>query len=182
MNLGAVLSKIQMGSQFRKEITVANVVFELGVLTFDEEQRTDSIANAEGMDFSVFLNKTRQQILSYAIRKIDGEEIPDVVHLEDGGTQEKPLYLRDMISKMPIKVVDQLYDAYVDLKDESDESLERSMKYNWHKTPEQRENERKEKEEEAKQEALESEKKKEDEEKIEFKKVEEDKNPVTKNE
>jgi hypothetical protein len=76
--------------------------------------------------------------------------------------------VREFLITLPDKIVEQLFDVYVDLKDQSDSTLTAQLKYDWFKTPEQREKEKAAPKEEAPKEATEE--KKED---IKFRKIEE---------
>jgi len=175
------LSKIKDKLDYRKSVEVDSILIEIGLLNVYEEQKL----NAEKMDESdtdgtIYLNEIKKKVLSYAIKKIGGELIPNIV--EETKNNEvikkvKEVYLLEQLSQFPTALIDYIFDAYIDLKDESDTKFKDVFKFDWYKTPEQREEERKVKQEELrKQEEKESNNKKENEEDkpIVFKKLKEE--------
>jgi len=148
MSLDEILGGIKKQLIFTKEAEVAGIKFILGVLSLEEEQKASSLPN-EDDDGMAYYNEMRKHILSYAIRQVNGEEIPSVVETAEGDakvTKEKSIYLREFLSSLPGHITDQLFDIYIDLREESESDVEKDVKYNWFKTPEQREKEREEQE------------------------------------
>jgi hypothetical protein len=150
MGLADVFQAIQKKLNYTKDIEISGIKFELGLLSFEQEMKSESIPQ-DDMDPLVYFNETRLQTLSYAVKSINGESVPEVVEIKTGDKTEKiqgSLFVKASISKLPLKITEQLFDAYIDHKDESEASLDKELKYTWFKTPEQREEERKKKTEE----------------------------------
>jgi len=145
MGLSDVFQAIQKKVTFSKEVEISGVKFVLGLLTFEQEMKTEAVPQ-ENMDPLVYYNETRRYTLSHAIKSVDGEVVPDIVEVKTGDKIEKVqgvIYLRGFISTLPVKMVEQLFDAYIDIKDEFEGMLDKELKYTWFKTPEQRDAERK---------------------------------------
>lgn len=139
------IRKLQMKFQYRTEAEIAGVKFGLQVLSLNEEQRVQSTPS-ENMEGMAFYSEMQKAMLSYAIRQVDDEELPDVVEEEgpDGKprSKERPVYVRELLDTLPNKVTDTLFDVYVDLREQKEEEINNSLSYSWYKTPEQREVER----------------------------------------
>jgi len=147
MGLPDVFLSIQKSLSFRKIVEVSGIKFELGVLTFEEELKSESFPQGD-VDPLAYYNETRRYTLSHAIKGINGEAVTDVIEVKNGDKTEKiqgSLYVKSMLSALPVKMVEQLFDAYIDIKDELENMLDKDLKYNWFKTPEKREEERKNK-------------------------------------
>ena len=151
MGLSDVLLSIQKKFDFKKAVEISGIKFELGILTFEEELKSESFPQGD-TDPLAYYNETRRYTLSHAIKSINGEAIPAVVETKNGDKTDKmqgSLYVKGILSSLPVKMIEQLFDAYVDLKDEFEGMLDKELKYNWFKTPEQRDEERKNKSTEA---------------------------------
>ena len=136
-----------------KKAVIGGIEFDISILSFDQEQKINSFPEEEENPIA-FYDKTKTKVLSYAINSIDGYEIPDIVEIGEGdekSTKEKSLYLVDLLSKLPHKIVDMLFEVYIDFKDQSERNIDEEIKYEWFKTPEEREKERKEKQKKARQ-------------------------------
>jgi hypothetical protein len=147
MNLVDVFQSIKAKLSFSKVVEIAGIKFELSLLSFEQETKTDYMPQ-DDVDPVAFFNENRLRTLSYAVKSVNGEVISDVVELVVDGKPEKiqgSLFVKDLLSKLPVKLIEQLFDVYVDLKEQTDASLEKDLKYNWFKTPEKREEERKNK-------------------------------------
>jgi len=145
MGLTDVFQAIQKKFSFSKVVEISGIKFELSILSFDQEQKSESFPQGDA-DPLAYYNETRRYTLSHAIRSIDGEIVPEVVETKNGGKTEKiqgSLYVKGVLSSLPVKIVEQLFDAYVDIKEEYESMLDKELKYNWFKTPEQRDAERK---------------------------------------
>jgi NACalpha-BTF3-like transcription factor len=150
MGLTDVFQAIQKSLSSTKSAEISGIKFEIGLLSFEEETKTDSFPQ-EDIEPLMYYNKMRIQTLSYAIKNINGEPVPAIVDVKNGDIVEKKqgsLFVKEFISTLPVKIVEQLFDIYIDLKEESEAALEKEIKYNWFKTPEQREEEAKKKKEE----------------------------------
>lgn len=165
MSLDDVLKSIQKKFGFQKKIEIDGISFDIAVLSYDEDMKAASIPEESTKDPLVYYNETRRQILSYSIRSINGEEIPEIVKIDDKVSKERGVYVKEFLAKVPPKVIDQLFEAYIDLRDEAEKKLNDSLKYDWYKTPEARDEERKKKreEEEAEKKKAEEEAKKKEE-------------------
>lgn len=159
MSLDDVLAKINKVLDFRKEGTFAGIKFELHILSLQEEQLLNEIDSDE-MDGVAYFNEMRKTALSYAIRKIDDEEIPDIVKTKDASgadvTKERAVYIREILNRFPNKLIETLFEMYVDLREEAEHKMDSEIEYKWFKDPDIREQERKKAAQEAMKEIAES--------------------------
>jgi hypothetical protein len=147
MGLPDVFQSIQKKLNFRKVVEISGIKFELGILTFEEELKSESFPQGD-TDPLAYYNETRRYTLSHAIKGINGETVTEVVEVKNGDKTDKiqgSLYVKNLLSTLPVKMIEQLFDAYIDIKDEFESMLDKDLKYNWFKNPEQREEERKNK-------------------------------------
>ena len=156
MSLFDVVKSMEDSFSFKQKAIVKGIQFEISLLNYEQDQMISSIPD-EDDDALSFYDKTRAQILSHAIISIDNEMIPDIVETKEGEkiiTKERAIYVRELLKKIPPKIVEKLFEIYIDFKEETDKNLEEDVQYQWYKTPEQRQKEReqKEKEEESKEE------------------------------
>jgi len=154
------LKKLQMKFNYRTEAEIGGVKFGLQILSLKEEQKVQSIPT-DDMDGITFFNEMQKGMLSYAIRSIDGEELLDIIEEDvtsDGAksSKERAIYVRELLEGLPNKVTESLFEVYVDLREQKEEEITKSLTYSWYKTPEQRDTERKEKEKEAEEAAKET--------------------------
>lgn len=150
MSLQDVIKSLENALTFKKEAAINGVSFELALLNYEQDQMIQAFPE-DTDDPLTFYDKTRAQILSYSIVKINGECIPDIVEVNVEGkieTKEKPIYVRDFLKKIPPKMVEKLFEIYIDFKDETDNRINGEVEYTWYKTPEQRKEEREKKEKE----------------------------------
>jgi hypothetical protein len=145
MSIFDVIKSLEEKFSYKKEVTVSDINFELTILSYGQDQLISAFP--EGSDDPLsFYEKTRLQILSYSIVRINGEIIPEIVEVKKGDkteTKEKAIYLREQLSKLPPKVLDKIFDVYIDFKDEVESNIDKNVEYQWYKTPEVREVERK---------------------------------------
>lgn len=178
-----ILSRVNQALDFRKEAEISGVKFGLRLLTLAEEQILGSI-DTENLDGMSYFNETRKTALSYAIYKIDGEEVPKIVETtdEDGNTvtKERSVYLREFLDNTPTKLTDELFEMYVDLREQAETELGKAIKYDWYKDPAVREKERQEAADKALKESEDESEKASGEDDIELTKVEEPAEPETK--
>ncbi|MBD3260227.1 MAG: hypothetical protein GF334_00890 [Candidatus Altiarchaeales archaeon] len=149
--LQSKLESILKRLDYRKETEFSGIKFEMSLLNISDEQKMNAIDfGGEEDDGLLYFNEMRKSILSHAIRKIDGEEIPDVVSIpsdedgKEGVTKERAIYLREFLDKLPTAVTEHLFEVYVDLKEEAEDKFGDNVKYEWFKTPEVREKENEE--------------------------------------
>lgn len=145
MSLDQILKDVQEKFSCRKTVTIRGIEFVIGILDYDENQKVSSLPD-DDVDPMVYMNDIRRQTLAYAIKSINGEEIPDVVQIGEGESKEKAIFIKEFLGRFPMKLTDQLFDAYVDVKEQSDKEIETEMQFEWFKTPEQRQKEREEEE------------------------------------
>jgi hypothetical protein len=139
----SIISKVS----YSKEAEISGIKFKLKPLTFEEDQKISSYPD-EGENPIVFYDKTKIKILSYSIYEINEEKIPDIIETKEGDktvTKEKSIYLVEKLSTIPTKITDSLFDIYIDFKEEIEKKISKEIKYDWFKTPEQRDQERKDK-------------------------------------
>lgn len=149
MPLADVLKSLEEKISFKKDATIGGIKFGLSLLTYEQDQTVSSFPE-ESEDPMTFYERTRIQVLSYAIKSIDNESIPEIVGVSVGDkeeTKERAIYIKELLKKLPQKVIDKLFEVYIDFKDEIDTKLNNDMEYKWYKTPEERKMERKFKEE-----------------------------------
>jgi len=164
MNLNEVIDSVKKALSFYKEIEIMGVKYGLGILTIEEETKANTDASNGNFEGIAFINNLRRNILSYAIKNIADTVFGDIIEVEEGGTivkQERAIFMKNFINKVPTDLTDHLFEAYIDLKEETEEKMKSEIKYNWYKTPEVR---KKEIEDRMK-------KNKEEEEEIKFKEV-----------
>jgi hypothetical protein len=144
MSLSSIIHSMEEAFSFHKDVNISGFKFELTILNYEKDQMISAFS-LNNEDPLAFYEKTRMSILSHAITKISDEKIPDIVEEDIGDkiiTKERPIYLRDLLKRMPPKIVEKLFDIYIDFKDEVDNKLDKDIEYKWYKTPEQREKER----------------------------------------
>lgn len=186
MSLFDVVKSMEDKFSFKKQATVKGIKFDILLLNYEQDQMINSIPD-EGENALSFYDKTRAQILSHAIIGIDDERIPDIIEVKEGEktvTKERAIYVRELLKKIPPKIVEKLFEIYIDFKEETDKNLEEDVEYQWYKTPAQREKEReqKEKEEESKEDEIheeETENTEEEEKPIVFTEIKEKEEPDT---
>lgn len=151
MAIAESLKKLQMKFVCRKDVTIAGNKYTLQVLSLREEQRVQSLPS-EDVEGIAFFNEMQKSVLAHALRAVDGEEIPDIIELDDQDgkkvTKERPIYVREILDSLPSAILDNLFQVYADMRDEKEQEINSSLTYSWYKTPKQREEERKRKDEE----------------------------------
>jgi hypothetical protein len=143
MALTDVFQAVQKSLSFKKTAEISGIKFELGLLSFEEEIKAESLPQ-EGVDPLAYYNEARLQTLSYAVKSINGEDVPSVVDIKEGEASVKKqgsIVVKEFLSSLPLKIIDKLFEVYTDLKDQTEEDLQGKVKYNWFKTPEQRKEE-----------------------------------------
>lgn len=148
MDFEKSLSKLKESMEFSKEITLGDLKLTLRVLSLKEELKLNKMLDAIEEESSPELNDWKKIVISMSICAIDGVKLPSVIEVGEEKT-EKGLYLREFLEEVPSQVIDTLFAVYIDLKEESETSLEKSVTYNWFKDPEVREEETKKRLEEA---------------------------------
>jgi len=150
MSISDSLKNLQSKFILRKDAEISGTKFTLQVLAFKDERKIQSLPTGEEVDGVAFFNEMQKGLLSYAIRAVDGDEIPETVDVvgSDGAksTKERAIYMREVLESLPSSVIDHLFQAYVDLRDQKENEVTSSLSYKWYKTPEQRDDERRKRE------------------------------------
>lgn len=143
MSIKDVLASVKKSFQFHKEVTIKGNRYEVSVLTMGQEKKVNAHLEAINQDDSLeYLNDLRVSVLSESITAVNGEHIDTVVKDVDKDgkdvEKDKAIYVREFLTELPATVITELFDSYVDVKEQSDDILKKEMKYDWFKTPEQR--------------------------------------------
>lgn len=122
------LEKIVSSTNRTKEIQVLDTKLTIRLLTASEEMQVqDAIANLEGLNF---LLKTKQETLSHAIIRIDDDEIPEEVEVENSIKVQKTIFLKTkFLVSVPQSAVDSMFQAYLVLQLESQDDAKNQIKY-----------------------------------------------------
>lgn len=155
MGLMDLLESIKDSVDVRKTVEIRGHKIVIGLLTLEDEQKINAKdSETDGLEGVAYVNAIRKNLLSYSIRSVDGEEIPDYIEHEqeiaqEDGTvdkkvirMEKALFLKKFLSNFPVQVIDTLFDVYVDIREESEVKINKEIKYEWFKNPEIRAKER----------------------------------------
>lgn len=152
MSLSDVIKSLEEKLTFKKKAVISGISFEIALLNYEQDQMINAYPD-EGDDPISYYEKTRAKVLSYALISIDGESFPPIVEIREGDkvtTKEKAIYIREILKKLPPKIVEKLFEVYIDFKDETDTRLNTEVEFQWYKTPEQRKEEREKMEKEEK--------------------------------
>lgn len=122
------LEKIVQSTNRIKEVQVLDTKLTIRLLTASEEMQVqDAIASLDGLNF---LLKTKQETLSHCIIKIDGEEIPSEVEVENGVKIQKTVFMKNsFLSSIPQSAVDSIFQAYLVLQLEGQDDTKNQIKY-----------------------------------------------------
>ena len=145
MSLKDVFSSVKESFRFKKEVIIKGTAYELTVLTMGQERKVnaflESMEKAETMEY---LNELRRSIVAESLTAINGEALGKTIKVEENGKEvekDKAIAMKDFLNELPTTVISDLFDMYVDIKEQSEEILKKEMKYDWFKTPEQRDKE-----------------------------------------
>jgi hypothetical protein len=143
-----VLDSVKKSLDFKKEVEIFGVTYTIKILSLTEEQKANSDDELENLEGSDFMNRLRINVLSYAIEGINDQHLDPIVEIEekngDVTKKERSIFLRELLSDLPTDMVELLFDAYVDIKEEAESKLKERMNYKWFKDPKVREQEMKE--------------------------------------
>jgi hypothetical protein len=162
MSIKDVLASVKSSFTFKKEVKIAGNSYELSVLSMEQEKKVNGYLDGLNQEDSVnYLNELRKSLLSESITAINGTTVDKVVSDVDIEGKEikkdKAIFLKEFLSDLPSIVIAQLFDAYVDVKEQQEDMLKKEMKYDWFKTPAQREKELEEETKKQEEEAKKSE-------------------------
>lgn len=144
MSLDDLLKKVEKNFSFRKDCKVNGTKFTLGLLDFDESIKLSELSEGEdgeggeSKDPLGYYNKVMRRTLSYAIKAVDDEEIPEIVETEVNGKKaniSRPVYLRNFLDRMPSTVISNIFEVYIDFKAEIDNKLKDNLEYDWFEEP-----------------------------------------------
>lgn len=146
MSLKEVFSAVKDSFKFKKDVTIKGVTYELTVLSMGQERKVNLILDSLEKDDSLeYLNELKKSIVAESITAINGEVLGATITDKDKTGKEvekdKAIFMKELLNDMPSGIITELFDAYIDTKDQSDDMLKKDMKYDWFKTPEQREKE-----------------------------------------
>jgi len=145
MSLKEIFSSVQDSFKFKKEITINGAIYELTVLSMGQERKVNAfLETLEKEDTMEYLNELRRSIVAESLTAINGEALGKIVKVEENGKEvekDKAIAMKEFLNELPTTVVSDLFDTYVDVKEQSEDIFKKEMKYDWFKTPEQREKE-----------------------------------------
>lgn len=163
MALDDILKAVKKKLDYQKEAEVDGVKYVLSVLTLKEEQSLNAIPATDEESGLAYFNDMRKTLLSFAIKGIEKEAIPDIIETKDEKGElvkkERAVHIRSFLDTLPATVIESLFEIYVDLREEVENNISKTVKYKWFKDPEVREKEREEKEKKAAELAAATEKK-----------------------
>jgi hypothetical protein len=122
------LEKIVSSATKTKDVTVDDIKLTIRLLTSAEEVLVqDAISSLDGL---MFLLRTKNETLSYAIKKIDGEDLPDEIEIENGVRIQRNIFLKNrFLSSLPQPSLDSIFQAYLVLQLESQEETKKNIKF-----------------------------------------------------
>lgn len=142
------INEITKKMSYRKTIEIEGIKVTLAILSVSEEQRVNAEDEEdESLEGMPYINEIRKKVLAHSIKAIDGNDLPDIIEYEKDGKivkQTRELFLSDFLSKLPTAGLDIIFEAYADLKDEINDSMDGKIRVNWYLTPEERERKREE--------------------------------------
>jgi len=156
------LNNIKSKVLYTKEVDFLGSTISLRLLTMEDEGRLSKYDASTDPDNSSgdYFSEIKKILLANAINSIDGEVVPEIVILSNSGDKDirktKELFLVDYLSSIPSVLVDNLFEAYLDFKEECGAKITEDFKWEWYKTPEEREEEYKKKLKKSKEEPEES--------------------------
>ena len=146
MSLKEVLSSVKESLKFSKPVNIKGTTYVLSVLDMGQEKKVNAYLDGLDQEDSVgYLNELRKSVLAESIIAINGEVLGKVV--KDANTEgvevdkDKAIVVKEFLSNLPATVVTEMFDAYIDVKEQQDDMLKKEMKYDWFKTTDQREKE-----------------------------------------
>jgi hypothetical protein len=122
------LEKIVVSATRTKDIVVGDIKLTIRLLTSSEELSVqDAISQLDGL---TYLLRTKNETLSYAIQKIDDEEIPQEVEIDGGVKVQKQVFLKNrFLSSLPQTSVDSIFQGYLVLQLESQDAMKKNVKF-----------------------------------------------------
>jgi len=149
MGLFESLEKIKKKVNRTKDVDFFGSSVTLRILTAKEEDNVSNLEGEEKVEVQQIISNMRKNILAYALHAVDGEVFPDVIVSKDSEGNEKKqtkfIFVLEYLSTLSTSFVDSLFDSYLDFKEESNKEVLDNFKWEWYKTPEQREKEYEEK-------------------------------------
>lgn len=129
--LAQKIEKLQTVVTLEKEVDVGDLKFTLRPLTTVEEIALHEMANERQDQGINYLTIIKQGSLGFAIHKIDGEVIPDVVEITPGKERlNKHLFIKKkIIEPMSQAAIDTLFNAYLILNIELQKKIQETIKF-----------------------------------------------------
>jgi hypothetical protein len=145
MSLNDVFSAAKDSFKFKKFVTIKDVKYGIAVLNMGQEKKVNAYLETLKQDDTVeYLNELRRAIVSEAIVSIGDEIFGKTIKVTIDGKEvekDKAIAIKEFLMDLPTTAVSELFDTYVDVKEQSEDILKKEMKYDWFKTPDQRERE-----------------------------------------
>ena len=123
------LEKIVSSATKTKDVTVDGIKLTIRLLTSAEELLVqDTISSLDGL---MFLLRTKTETLSYAIKRIDDEDLPDEVEMDGYGVRvQRNIFLKNrFLASLPQTSIDSIFQAYLVLQLESQDETKKSIKF-----------------------------------------------------
>lgn len=121
-------------SSLRAEVVVQGITFTLTPSTTKDEyilaEHMASLSQNQDDMFSS-LQSIRARALASMICAINGEEIPDMVEMDNGTKVERVIYLADDIVQWPSVIVNSLFTVSTDFKKKVRDTVRGSVQYEW---------------------------------------------------
>ena len=146
MDLNALTKKITKAVDIRKTVKVKGLEFELGILSSDEERRINKIIeeirnSEEEKGLADRMDDMRRHTAAFAIRSIDGEDVPETFEVPVEDSEEKQTILRsealaDKLREWPAIITAALYAAVIDIRKQSNKLLKDEIEFDWFEAPE----------------------------------------------
>jgi len=143
--MGDILSSVRKSLDFRREVEILGIRFELGVLSLEEERKANNEESLDSLEGTDYLVRLQINVLSYSIKSINSIELEPIVEIEEVDKtitkKEKPLFVRELLDTIPTGMINDLFEVYSDIKEEAEDKLKNNTKCIWYKTPEVRQKE-----------------------------------------
>jgi hypothetical protein len=145
-----VFASVKESFKFKKFASINGTKYGLAVLSMGQEKKVnaylETLNNNESMEY---LNELKRAIVSEAMISINDEVLGKTIKVpgDDGKEVEKDkaIAVKEFLIDLPAQVTTDLFDVYVDVREQSEDALKKEMKYDWFKTPEQRDKDLEEK-------------------------------------
>jgi len=124
-----------VNNEFSKDITINGIEFTITLATSKE----DTILNdyfkdfdEDGIDDITKYDELKKKTISYSLKSIKGTVIPDIVEEEEGKSLDRNLFIFETANEWPTSIIDNLFNAIMDLKKRSRESIDSNVSFDWY--------------------------------------------------